>query len=153
MLWGCGQTAPKQSLGSESDALVVPTQVNSFAVLATGHATFGDRSAFSGGDVGVAPGTGDSVTAGFDTQIAVGNYTLAQRMVLKDRAHAGNLAATTVVPGAGATYAALVAYAPPPAAPPIVAFTAGTTPLQVNAPTTLAPGNFGLVTVNSTLTL
>src|SRR5262249_37499530 len=36
---------------------------------------------------------------------------------------------------------------------PIVAFTAGTTPLTVSSPTTLAAGNFGQVTVNSTLTL
>ena len=152
-LFGCGQAAPRPSLGSETERLVVPTQANTFAVLATGHATFGDRDVFTGGDVGVAPGTGDSVTAGSDAQIALGSYMLGQRIVFRDRAHVGNLAATTVVPASGATYASLVAYAAPPVQPPIVAFTAGTTPLQVNTPTTLAPGNFGLVTVNSTLTL
>ncbi len=152
-LFGCGQSASDENVGREAQLLTAPTQVNTFALLASGHVKLGDRTTLTGGHVGVAPGSGDSVTEGFSAQIAVGSATLGQRIVLKDRAVAGDLFATTVVPGTGVSYSSLSPYAAPPAQPVIAAFSAGTTPLTVNAPTTLAAGNFGQVTVNSTLTL
>jgi len=153
VLIGCGETAPDETLGQEAQQLTAPTQVNTFALLATGKVKLGDRTTLAGGHVGVAPGPGDSVTDGFDSHIAIGSSTLGQRIVLKDRATTGNLFATTIVPGVNVNYASLSPYAAPPAQPPIVAFSAGTTALTVNSPTTVAAGNFGQVTVNSTLTL
>jgi hypothetical protein len=131
-------------------ALAAPTQINEFAVIAGVRVTFQDRAQLAGGHIGVAPGSGDSLTAGFDTRLALGKSTLAQRAVLKDRAQLGDLFANTVV---GRGYASLSPYAAPPAAPTQAAFTAGSTPITVNTPRTLAAGDYGLVTVNSTLTL
>jgi hypothetical protein len=153
LLPACGQTAPDETVQHEAQPLTAPTQVNTFALLASGHVTVGDRTTLTGGNVGVAPGTGDSVTYGSDTHVAIVNSTLGQRVVLKDRAATGNLFATTVVQGTGVTYSSLSPYVAPPAQPVIPAFTAGTTALTVNTPTTLAAGNFGQVTLNSTLTL
>src|SRR4051794_4014381 len=152
-LVGCGQTASDENVGQEAQLLIAPTQVNTFALLASGHVKLGDRTTLTGGHVGVSPGSGDSVAEGFSSHIAIGSATLGQRIVLKDRAVAGDLFATTVVPGTGVSYSSLSPYAAPPAQPVIASFTAGTTPLTVNAPTTLAAGNFGQVTVNSTVTL
>ncbi|HTQ05407.1 MAG TPA: hypothetical protein VMI54_16200 [Polyangiaceae bacterium] len=157
-LTSCGhegpeQTPGQQTLGHESEALTAPTQVNAFALLATGHVSLGDRTVFSGGHLGVSPGSGDSVTEGSQASIALGKSTLGQRVVLKDHAQAGDLFTNSIGVGSGATYTSLSPYTAPPAEPPIVAFTAGSTPLSVTTPMTVAAGNFGQVTVNSTLTL
>lgn len=152
-LVGCGQSAPEESLGHEAERLTAPTQVSSFALLSSGHVTLGDRMAFTGGHLGVFPGTGDSVTEGSQAVVALGKSTLGQRVVLKDHAQAGDLFTNSIGVGSGATYSSQSPYAAPPAQPPIVAFTAGTAPLTVNSPMTVAAGNFGQVTVNSTLTL
>jgi hypothetical protein len=152
-LIACGQTATEEPLAEVAQPLTAPTQVNSFALLASGRVRLGDRATFSGGNIGVLPGTGDSVTVGSAAHVGIGSSTIGQRIVLKDRAVVGDLFATTVVPGANASYASLSAYAAPPALPSIAMFSAGTAPLTVNTPTTLAPGNFGQVTINSTLTL
>jgi hypothetical protein len=130
----------------------VGTNVNSFAILAGARATFRDRANVSGGDIGVAPGTGDSLIAGFDTKLALGRATLGQRLALSDRAALGDLFADTVV-GPRATFTSRSPYIAPPSQPPIGSFTAGTAPLAVNTPRTLAAGSFGDVTVSSTLTL
>jgi hypothetical protein len=153
LLVGCGQSTSDESLGHESERLTAPMQVSSFALLSSGHVTLGDRTVLTGGHVGVSPGTGDSVTEGSQAIVALGKSTLGQRVVLKDHAQAGDLFTNSVAQGAGATYTSLSPYTAPPAQPPIVAFTAGTTPLIVNSPMTLVAGNFGQVTVNSTLTL
>jgi hypothetical protein len=57
------------------------------------------------------------------------------------------------VSGSSSTRTSLSPYTTPPAAPAITPFTAGATALTVNGPTTRAAGNYGNVTVNSTLTL
>jgi len=153
LLVACGAGESGEMLGHDELALTAPTAVGGFAVLASGHASFKDRSTVSGGHIGVAPGSGDSVTAGFDSRVAIGKSTLGQRLVLKDRAGLGDLFRTTLAAGSGATFTSLSPYAAPPAQPPIVAFTAGTGTLTVSTPTTLAAGSYGNVTVNSTLTL
>jgi hypothetical protein len=149
---GCGADRSGEPTGSETAGLVAPTQVNTFAVLASGRATFLDRTQIINGNVGVAPGSGDSITAWYDSKIALGKSTLGQRVVLKDRAALGDLFATTVSGSLG-TYTSLSPYSAPPAPPPIATFTAGSTAVTVNSPATLAAGNYGTVTVNSTLTL
>jgi hypothetical protein len=149
----CGQTQPDENVGQEAQRLVAPAQVSTFTLLASGHVKLGDRSMLSGGHIGVGPGAGDSVTEGFNARVAVGSATLGQRVVLKDRAVAGDLFATSVVPGTGATYTSLSPYSAPPALPSLAPFSAGSGSLTVSTPATLAAGNFGQVTVNSTLTL
>src|SRR5690348_2608686 len=153
LLVGCGQEAPEEPLGHEAARLTAPTQVATFALLSSGRVTLGDRTTLSGGHLGVSPGTGDSVTEGSQAAIAVGKSTLGQRVVLKDNSHAGDLFTNSVAPGPGATYTSISPYTAPPAQPPIVAFTAGSNSLNVTTPTTIAAGNFGAVTVTSTLTL
>jgi hypothetical protein len=153
MLVACGQGARDESLGHEAERLTAPTQVSTFALLSSGHVTLGDRTTLTGGHLGVSPGTGDSVTEGSQAIIALGKSTLGQRVVLKDHAQAGDLFTTSISPGSGATYTSISQYSAPPAQPPIVAFTAGSSPLTVSTPMTVAAGNFGQVTVNSTLTL
>jgi hypothetical protein len=132
--------------------LAAPTQINEFVVIAGVRSTFQDRAVVTGGHIGVASGSGDSLTAGFDSRLAVGKSTLAQRTVLKDRANVGDLFATTVV-GSNGRFTSLSPYAAPPAAPALAAFTAGSTAVTVSSPRTLAAGDYGVVTVNSTLTL
>lgn len=153
-LVGCSSEVVKseESVQHKAEQLQVSTQINSFAVLANGRATFGDRTVLAGGDVGATATSGDAVTAGSAAVFALGRSTIGTRVVLKERAKAGDLFANSVSAPL-ATYTSLSAYAAPPAAPPIATFTAGTTPITANAPTTLAAGNYGTVTVNSTLTL
>jgi len=139
-------------LGIETEALAAPAQLSSFVVLANGRATFGDRIALAGGNVSATAATADAITVGSAGIFAIGKGTVGPRIVLKERASAGDLFANTVSSPL-ATYASLSAYAAPPAAPPIAAFTAGSAPVTVAAPSTLAAGNYGVVTVNSTLTL
>jgi len=150
--FGCGQAEPTQGLGREAEALVAPTQLSSFVVVANGRATFGDRIALAGGNVSATAASGDSITVGSAGVFAIGKGTIGPRVVLKERVSAGDLFANSVSSPL-ATYASLSAYAAPPVAPPIVAFTAGATPVTTNAPSTLPAGNYGVVTVNSTLTL
>ena len=148
----CNMEQSGETLEQSELAATAPTQISGFALLASGHATFKDRAQISGGHVGVAPGSGDSITAGFDSKTALGRSTLGQRVVLKDRAALGDLFATTVV-GTRGTYTSLSPYSAPPAQPSLPAFTAGSSNITVNSPTTLAAGNYGNITVNSTLTL
>lgn len=138
--------------GAQLAVNAAPTQISGFALLASGRASIQDRSIVSGGHVGIAPGTGDSITLGFDAKVALGYATLGQRAVLKERSTVGDLFANSVS-GLASQYASLSPYSAPPAQPALAPFTAGTTPVTVNTPTTLAAGNYGLVTVNSTLTL
>jgi hypothetical protein len=152
LLAGCGSSSSGEEVDRVSEKLVAPTQVNSFAVLASGHATFFDRTQISGGNVGISAGAGDSVTVWFDGKVGIGKATLAQRIVFKDRVTVGDLFANTLA-GSVATYSSLSPYAAPPAQPAIPTFTAGSTPVNVNGATTLAAGNYGAVTVNGTLTL
>jgi len=149
---GCGGDRSGEPLGREAAGLVAPTQVNTFAVLASGRATFLDRTQIINGHVGVAPISGDAITAFYDAKIGLGKATLGQRVVLKDRAATGDLFATTVSGPLG-TYTSLSPYSAPPGPPPITTFTAGSAAIAVNSPMTLAPGSYGIVTVNSTLTL
>lgn len=136
----------------ESAALSAPSQVNTFALLASGRITALDRAIISGGNVGVAPGSGDSVSTGFDAHWAQGKSTLGQRIVFKLRSAGGDLFANSLS-ASGSTYASLSPYASPPAQPPIVAVAAGATGVVVNSPTTLPAGSYGAVSVNSVLTL
>src|SRR5262245_34276437 len=91
-LAGCGETE-NEAVETATSALTVPVPtVNQYVVLANHGASFDDRSNISGGDLGVAPSsttTLNTLTAGFDSRVGVGEVLLAQRMVLKDRTVAG----------------------------------------------------------------
>jgi hypothetical protein len=149
------RSATGERISEERQALTAPTTVSTFAFLATGHVTVRDRTSVTGGDIGVGAGTGDSINAGIDTRVGIGRGLIGQRIVLQDRAAAGNLFVTQLVLGSQATFASQSPFSAPPVPPPIAAFTPGTTPLTVNSGQTVtrAGANFGQVTVNGTLNL
>src|SRR4051812_28613864 len=93
---GCGgqpnsRTSTDGPVAQENLGLVAPTQINTFAVLASGRANFQDRTQLVGGHVGASAATGDAVTAGADVRLALGKSTLGSRVVLKERSSAGDL--------------------------------------------------------------
>jgi hypothetical protein len=141
-------------LGTDESAQVAPTAAREYVFLASGSASISDRTQVTGGHIGAAAASGDAVTAGFDARLAVGKATVGRRIVLQDRAQAGDLFATQVS-APFATFASQSEFSAPPVLPPIVAFSAGSTALTVNGgqSATAAAGNFGQVTVNGTLHL
>jgi pimeloyl-ACP methyl ester carboxylesterase len=143
-----------ENVDTEQHVLVAPTTPNDFAFLASGRVSTGDRTQVTSGHVGANAATGDAVTAGFDDRFAVGKAVLGRRIVLKDRAVAGDLFATQVV-APFASYSSLSAFSAPPALPPIATFSAGSAAVTVNGgqTLTLASGNYGQVTINGTLRL
>jgi streptogramin lyase len=137
-------------------ALTVPVPaVTQFAVLASRAASIGDRSQVNGGDLGVAAGATNTLTAGIDSRVGVGEVLLAPVMTLRDRAVAGEIGANTMNIGPGVMTGPRSAFVAPPAAPVPGAFTVGTTAVTVNLgqTRTLAPGKYGAVTVNGSLNL
>jgi hypothetical protein len=115
----------------------------------------GQRGNVAGGDVGVAAGMGSTLTAQTDARVALGQVLLAQTVTLQDRVQTGEIGANTINVGVNVTTGPRSAYVAPPAAPAIPAFTAGNTAVTVNGgqTQTLAPGDYGNVTVNGTLNL
>src|SRR5580704_9175754 len=77
-LWaGCSGGSPNRQ--TVAAALVAtPPAVTQFVLLAEGSATFGDRDAVNGGDVGLTAGT---LTSGFDSHLGVGETILAPSVV------------------------------------------------------------------------
>ncbi|HEY3593674.1 MAG TPA: hypothetical protein VGL13_07365, partial [Polyangiaceae bacterium] len=138
-----------EDIGHQGSALTAPSAVGQFVFLASGRVSISDRTTVSGGNVGSAATTGDAVNAGSDARLAVGNGIIGQRIVLGDRARAGDLFATQVV-APFATFNSLSPFSAPPSLPPIVAFVAGTTAVNVNSgqTVTLAAGSFGAVNIN-----
>jgi uncharacterized repeat protein (TIGR01451 family) len=154
---GCADL-PADSAGPTSAALTVPVPtVNQFVVMANHGASFDDRSVISGGDIGVqASSTSalDVLSAGHDARIGVAEVLLAQKVVLGDRTIAGEIGAT-VVDARHAKTGPRSGFVAPPAAPAPGSFTAGTTPVSVPRRQTraLAPGKYGAVAVDGTLSL
>jgi hypothetical protein len=153
----CGDEGVEENVAEQALELVAPTQVSSFALLGTGQLTMQDRGRVTGGNVGIAGGAvngPNSITTGFDCQLGVGNGVIGRRMLLNPRTAAGDLFVTQLS-AAGATFTSQNPFSAPPAPPPIVSFTPGTTALTVNSGqvVTRAAGNFGQVTVNGTLRL
>jgi len=155
VLTACGGAEPDGPAAKQTEALTAPTSVPAFVFLSTGHVSMQDRTHVNGGHIGVSAGAGDSVNASFDTQVAPGFATIGQRIVMNDRAAAGDLFVTTPVLRPSATFTSQSPFSAPPAPPPIVTVTPGTTALTVNGGQTVtrAAGNFGQVTVNGTLNL
>lgn len=90
-LVACGETpgpVDGTPVAQQSAALTAPMQLNTFALLASSRITALDRAVISGGNVGVAPGSGDSVSTGFDAHWAQGKSTLASRIVFNARSAA-----------------------------------------------------------------
>ena len=151
---GCAGEGIPDDVTQTQSALTAPTDASGFVFISSGRVSMPDRTQVIGGHVGANAATGDAVSAGFDARVAAGNAVIGRRIVLQDRAVAGDLFANQVV-APFATYASLSAFATPPAIPPIGTVTAGSTAVTVNGgqTTTLAAGNFGRVTVNGTLRL
>ena len=69
VLAGCGDEGVEENVAEVSLAATVPTQVSSFALLATGQLTMQDRGRVTGGNVGIAGGAvngPNSITTGFE---------------------------------------------------------------------------------------
>jgi hypothetical protein len=153
----CGEAGPEENVGQQALPLTAPTQISSFALLASGQLSMQDRGQVTGGNVGIAGGAvngANSITTGFDCRLGVGNGVIGRRMVLNARTAAGDLFVTQLL-ASGATFASQSAFSAPPALPAIGTVTPGTTALTVNSGQTVtrSAGNFGLVTVNGTLRL
>src|SRR6185436_11419982 len=145
------------STGQTESHLVAPP-VGDFVVLARHSAQFADRVAILSGAVGVAPSanaTPNFLSAGPDARIAIGNTSLAQRLVLGTRAGIGDIGANTFELAPEAFTGVRAAYVTPPAGPAIGTFTAGTAAFSVPAfeARSLAPGKRGAVTINMDATL
>ncbi len=157
LLVACGDNGADESVAEVALPLTAPTQISTFALVASGTLTMQDRGQVTGGNVGVAGGAvngANSITTGFDCRLGVGNGVIGQRMLLNRGTAAGDLFVTQLS-ATGATFTSQSAFSAPPAVPPIGTVTAGTTALTVNSGQTVtrAAGNFGLVTVNGTLRL
>ena len=151
---GPGHTAQKKS------ALTVPLPpVTQFVILASRSASFDDRTVVTGGHIGVAPGGGattpNTLTAGIDTHIGVGEVLLAPQVVLRERATTGEIGTNALNAPRSAVTGPTSAYLAPPAQPTPGTITAGSNTVTVNSGQTvsLAAGAFGAVTVNGTLNL
>jgi hypothetical protein len=153
-VYACSSGAPTEDLGEEQAALVVPTSATAYAFIASGTVTARDRTNVVGGAIGAGALTGDAVTVGFDDRFGIGQAIVGRRIVLRDRASAGDLFATTIS-APFATYQSLSAFSNPPVPPLIAAFNPGSTALTVGTgqSVTRTAGNFGQVTVNGTLHL
>jgi hypothetical protein len=158
-LLGCG-ASPERGEGAvatSSEALTLPA-LNQLVIAARRSASFDDRSVISGGHIGVAASTTsspNSLVAGSDTHLGVGEVLAAQSITLRDRAVVGELHTNALVAPLSAVTGPVSPFIAPPAAPVPGAVTAGTAPVNVNsgATLTLAPGAFGAVTVSGTLRL
>jgi hypothetical protein len=155
-LAGCG--TDDDGIATKTAALTVPVPtVSQFAVMASRSVNVNDRSHVIGGDLGVAASataTPNTLTAGFDTRIGVGEVLLAQSVTLRDRAVAGEIGANQIN-APFATTGPRSPFEPPPAQPVPGPIAPGTAPVTVNSgqTVTLPPGAFGAVTVNGTLNL
>ena len=154
-LAGCRDLRDGETSSSAAPLTVPLPPVTDYVILAARTVNVGARGNVAGGDVGVAAGMGSTLTAQFDARVAVGQVLLAQTVTLQDRVVTGEIGANTINVGVNVTTGPRSAYVAPPAAPAIPAFTAGNTAVTVNGgqTQTLAPGDYGNVTVNGTLNL
>jgi len=153
--FGCGSGVDSgEESGESRQALVAPTNIGAFVLLASGRITIQDRTQVSGGDVGAAATTGDAINTTSATTIALGRATIGPRIVLGDQTAAGNLFVNQLV-APHATFTSQNPFVAPPVPPAIPAFSAGSAALTVNGGQTVtrAAGSFGQVTVNGTLNL
>src|SRR5262249_47206601 len=91
---GCGGVEDEPAAPASSPLTVPVPTINQFVVLASHGASFDDRSMVSGGDLGVAASTTavlNTLTGGSDARVGVGEVLLAQHVVLRDRAVAGEI--------------------------------------------------------------
>jgi hypothetical protein len=142
-----------------STQLTVPVPaLRQFVLLSRVSASFGRRCIVTGGDLGVLPnvaGSAHTLSSGQESRLGVGEVLLAPRVVLAERATAGEIGASLLVAPRSATTGPRSGYVPPPSFPAPGSVNAGSTAINVNAgrASTLAPGRFGTVTVSGTLNL
>jgi hypothetical protein len=153
-LYGC--SSGDDSVTARTTALTVPLPpVTQFVVLASRSASFNDRTFVTGGHVGVAAGTGNTLAAGFDTRIGVGQVLLAPKVTLNEGATTGEIGATAIAAPPSAVTGPRSGFLAPPVQPVPGTVSPGANPITVGAGQTvnLAAGAFGAVTVNGTLNL
>jgi streptogramin lyase len=154
-LAGCRDVRDGETSSAAAPLTVPLPPVTDYVILAARAVNVGQRGNVAGGDVGVAAGMGSTLTAQTDARVALGQVLLAQTVTLQDRVQTGEIGANTINVGVNVTTGPRSAYVAPPAAPAIPTFTAGTNAVTVNPgqTQTLAPGDYGNVTVNGTLNL
>ena len=138
-------------------AITVSPPPSEFLLLARHGVTFADRATVSGGHVGVlASGnaTPNSVTTGFNAQLAIGREVMAERVALGPRSVAGNIDANQIL-ATDSTTGTQSPFVSPPVPPLPGTATPGTTAVTVASgqTRTLAAGAFGAVSVSGTLNL
>jgi hypothetical protein len=153
-LLACSGPTSEEPAGEATLAVTAPTSPNGHVFVASGRISMLDRARITGGHIAAAAATGDAIFAGFDARVGEGMALLGRRVVLQDRAVAGDLFANQVV-APFATYASLSPFVTPVAPPPVSTSAAGSTPVTVNGgqSLTLAAGSYGQITINGTLRL
>lgn len=141
-------------------ALTVPVpELNHFVVLSRVSASFGQRCLVTGGDIAVAANAGggplNTLSAGNDTRLGVGEVLLAPSVVLGERAVTGEIGASQISAPQSAITGARSAFEAPPAVPTPGNVNPGSNAVTVNTgqTSTLDAGRFGAVTVSGTLNL
>ncbi len=151
--------APEQSPKELTAPLTVPVPtLDQFVVLSRSSATFGARCIITGGDIGVAAGSGgppNTLSGGNDARLGVGEVLLAPRVVLGERAVTGEIGASSISAPPSAITGPRSAFEAPPAAPRPGSVTPGTSDQSVGSgqTSTLAAGRYRDVTVSGTLNL
>jgi streptogramin lyase len=150
--------AGQDGLTERAPLTVALPQLRQFVVLSTVGTTFGQRCIVSGGDIGIAASTTptpNTLFAGNDSQLVVGNVLLAPRVVLGDRVTAGAIATNQLSAPLSVITGPVSPFIAPPAVPTPSSVTAGGANVNVNAgqTSTLAAGRFGAVTVTGRLNL
>src|SRR5262245_58690639 len=126
---GCSKDDPViEPIVSGESQLVVPP-LDQFVVLARHGAQFADRAFIMDGNVGIArssTSTQNILSAAVDSRTATGKVSLAQRIVLGERAGIGNVGADRIDAPASAMIGTRAPFMDPPVAPQPGTFTAGT---------------------------
>jgi alpha-tubulin suppressor-like RCC1 family protein len=146
-----------EAIAQTSRAITVSPPASAFVILARHGVSFRDRATISGGHVGVrASGTGtpNTMTTGINSHVTVGRELMAESVSFGAGSVVGNIDAN-IIAATGSTTGAQSPFVSPPVPPLPGTAAPGTTAVTVNSgqTRTLAPGAFGVVTVNGTLNL
>ena len=142
---------------SSKAALNANPQTTDFAVYAQNSASLTDRVGVTGGDVGVRlAGTGPFLGGAYeltmiaDSHVDSARSVLANRLLLRDRARAGDIQVNQVTNSNNGIFAHRYTFpANMPALPPVAPVTPGTSALTVNMSATVVanPGSYAAVSV------
>jgi len=157
---GCSPKEPlraDEGAGNSAAPLNTNPKTTDFAVYAQNSATLQDRATVTGGDVGVRlAGSGPFLVSGyelaltFDASVDTAHNVMANRLLLQDRAHVGDIQVNRQDPPNGGSYAHKYPFpSSMPALPPLAPVSPGTAALTVNGTSTASPGSYGAVSISN----